>query len=137
VDEGPAAAGWELTASADRDYFTKMDASGIEFPVFYPPRRFTLTGERAVIGRRSTSRALVPEIDLGAAPEDVGVSHTHAVLVRTGGTWSVVDPGSANGTYLNDSVEQLEVNVEHPLADGDRIHVGAWTTLTLQRTARA
>jgi hypothetical protein len=57
------------------------------------------------------------------------------VLVRQpDGTWGVVDSGSANGTYLNDQLEPIPPNQLVPLAEGDRIHVGAWTTITLNRS---
>ncbi len=74
----------------------------------------------------------MPEIDLGAPPEDPGVSHLHAVLLaQPDGTWNLVDPGSTNGTTVNGGSEPIPVNVPKPMADGDRIHVGAWTTITL------
>jgi hypothetical protein len=43
-----------------------------------------------------------------------------------------VDPGSANGTRINDGNEPIAVNVPVPVGAGDRIHIGAWTTITLQ-----
>jgi pSer/pThr/pTyr-binding forkhead associated (FHA) protein len=74
----------------------------------------------------------VPEIDLSAPPEDPGVSHLHAVLLaQPDGTWNLVDPGSTNGTTVNGGTEPIPVNAPLPMADGDRIHVGAWTTITL------
>jgi pSer/pThr/pTyr-binding forkhead associated (FHA) protein len=86
------------------------------------------------IGRGSPSRGVTPEIDLRVAPEDPGVSHTHAVLLaRPGGRWVLVDPGSRNGTCLNGSTATIPVNTEVPVGDGDRIHVGVWTTITLRR----
>uniref|UniRef100_UPI0036F1EE15 FHA domain-containing protein n=1 Tax=Fodinicola feengrottensis TaxID=435914 RepID=UPI0036F1EE15 len=48
--------------------------------------------------------------------------------------WAVVDVGSANGTTLNDDPTALSPNVPRPVAAGDRIHVGAWTTITLRTT---
>jgi hypothetical protein len=60
------------------------------------------------------------------------VSHSHALFVAgAGGTWSVVDLDSANGTYLNDATDPLPANQPTPLHSGDRVHVGAWTTLTV------
>ena len=107
----------------------------IPFPAVYPDRVFSLTTLRAVIGRRSASRGINPEIDLSGAPEDPGVSHMHAVLVGSPeGGWTLIDPGSANGTFLNDSTDPIDTNKAVPVADGDRIHMGAWTTLTLRRT---
>jgi hypothetical protein len=129
-----AAPTWQAIVVADRDYYDRMQAEEIPFPAVYPDRVFSLTTLRAVIGRRSTSRGINPEIDLSGAPEDPGVSHMHAVLVGSPeGGWTLIDPGSANGTFLNDSTDPIDTNRAVPVSDGDRIHMGAWTTLTLRK----
>jgi hypothetical protein len=126
---------WQAVVVADRDYYDRMQAEEIPFPAVYPDRVFSLTTLRTVIGRRSASRGINPEIDLSGAPEDPGVSHMHAVLVGSPeGGWTLIDPGSANGTFLNDSTDPIDTNKAVPVADGDRIHMGAWTTLTLRKT---
>jgi pSer/pThr/pTyr-binding forkhead associated (FHA) protein len=130
-----AAPTWQAVVVADRDYYDRMQAEEIPFPAVYPDRVFSLTTLRVVIGRRSASRGINPEIDLSGAPEDPGVSHMHAVLVGSPeGGWTLIDPGSANGTFLNDSSDPIDTNKAVPVADGDRIHMGAWTTLTLRKT---
>ena len=144
-DSAPPATGgsatpgrWRVVVTADRAYYDRMqavaepDAQVVPFPAFCPQRRFDLAGEQLLIGRRSRSRGVEPDIDLTGPPEDAGVSHSHALLVAgSDGSWSVVDLGSANGTYLNDGTQPLPPHQPHPLASGDRVHVGAWTTLTL------
>lgn len=137
---GPSRAGWIAVIAADRAYYDAViamngpDAARIVFPPFAPERRVPLTEQRVLIGRRSPSRGTDPEIDLRQAPEDPGVSHTHAVLLaRPDGRWSLVDPGSANGTCVNGSTDPIPNNVEVPVGEGDRVHVGAWTTITLTR----
>jgi pSer/pThr/pTyr-binding forkhead associated (FHA) protein len=83
------------------------------------------------IGRRSASRGLEPEIDLTGPPADPGISHLHAVLIaQPDGGWSVLDPGSSNGTQVNGA--DIETGVAVALNPGDRISLGAWTVLTLQ-----
>jgi len=130
-----AAPSWQAVVVADREYYDRMQAEEIPFPAVYPDRVFSLTTLRAVIGRRSASRGINPEIDLSGAPEDPGVSHLHAVLVGSPeGGWTLIDPGSANGTFLNDDTEPIDTNQAVPITDGDRIHMGAWTTLTLRKT---
>lgn len=123
---------------ADRAYFESVvagmgpGAGELSFPPYCPERRVPLIGDQVRIGRRSTSRAILPEIDLSAPPEDPGVSHLHAVLLaQPDGTWNLIDPGSTNGTTVNGGTEPIEVNKPRPMAHGDRIHVGAWTTITL------
>ena len=142
-DAGPEATapGWRLVVVADLAYHGRMlaatapDATPVPFPAFCPERRFALPASQVLIGRRSRSRGIEPDIDLTGPPEDAGVSHAHALLVRDQNGWTVVDLDSANGTYLNDSADPIEANTPVPVADGDRIHLGAWTTLTLTAIA--
>jgi len=139
---GPAPLGAEWTAvvSADRAYYDSVqaaggpDAAGIAFPAYFPQRRFRLAGTEMRIGRHSASSGIDPEIDLSVPPADPGVSRLHAVLIKAAdGTWSVIDPGSANGTAVNGS--EIPAGQAVPLRDGDRIHLGAWTELRVVRGA--
>ncbi|HEX8005245.1 MAG TPA: FHA domain-containing protein [Trebonia sp.] len=132
------AATWTAVVAADRDYYERIqaesdsEAAAIGFPSYCPERRFRLSGAEVRIGRRSASRGLEPEIDLTGPPADPGVSRLHAVLLAgPDGAWSVFDPGSANGTLVNGSEIPRDETV--PLADGDRIHLGAWTRITISR----
>jgi pSer/pThr/pTyr-binding forkhead associated (FHA) protein len=134
----PPASELELLVNADRDYYKAQIERGdiieAEFP--YPKypheRRFTFAQSPIRIGRASASRGIAPEIDLTGPPLDPAVSHLHAQLLRHQEGWVVVDLGSANGTRLNDSEEPLEAETEIPVHRGDRIHLGVWTTITIQ-----
>ncbi|MFB4277713.1 MULTISPECIES: FHA domain-containing protein [unclassified Nonomuraea] len=128
---------WEAVTAADRTYYEKViaeggpDADAVAFPPYCPERSFALHGEQVRIGRRSRARNLAPEIDLTGPPEDPGVSHLHAVLLsQPDGSWLVVDPGSSNGTQVNG--RPLKVNVPVRVGPGDRIHLGAWTVITIR-----
>jgi hypothetical protein len=129
---------WRIVVSADRAFYERMqagavpDADPVTFPVYCPQRQFAITGPEVLIGRRSRSRGIEPQVDLTGPPEDAAVSHMHALLVATPDGWNLVDLDSTNGTYLNDTDEQVPANQPVPVGDGDRIHVGGWTTLTLQ-----
>ena len=132
----PDGGGWTAVVTADRDYYDSVQANGgpgaegISFPVYCPQRRFRLAGAEVRVGRRSAHSGIDPEIDLTGPPADPGVSRLHAVLLRdASGSWSVVDPGSANGTLVNGSEIARDQIV--PLHDGDRIHLGAWTELRI------
>jgi FHA domain-containing protein len=131
--------GWLLIVTADRRYHEFVRDTGnanvdrVTFPEFCPERRFRLRGKELLIGRRSASRGIVPQIDLIGPPEDPAIGHAHAVLVaQPDGAWAVTDLGSRNGTYLNYGTSPVAARVSVPVVDGDQIHVGCWTTLTLR-----
>jgi hypothetical protein len=118
--------------TADRDYYDSNDVGDVQFPLGVPPRTIELAGGQVTIGRRSRSRGTNPALDLAGPPEDPAVSHTHASLLPgDDGTWQLVDHGSTNGTYLNESSDPIAPNQPLPLSPGDRIYLGAWTKITL------
>ena len=133
-----AAATWTAVVAADRAYYDSVqavsdtDAASIMFPAFVPERRYQLSGAEVRIGRRSVSRRIEPEIDLTGPPADPGVSRLHAVLTAgPDGSWSVVDAGSPNGIVVNG--KDVPAGQTVPLRHGDRIHLGAWTVITVVR----
>ncbi len=72
----------------------------------------TVTVERRVrIGRQSDNDLVVV---------DPGVSRHHAEVINSGGSCTLHDLGSTNGTYVNGSVVH-----EHALRDGDQISLGS------------
>lgn len=124
---------WEAVATADRAYYERVAPEGVAFPPHCPDRTFALVGGEVRIGRRSASRGIAPEIDLSGRPEDTGISHLHAILIlQDDGSYSLIDPGSTNGTTVNDDPRPVDHDVPVPLKDGDSFHVGAWTTITLR-----
>ena len=132
---GPMA--WTAVVASDHDYFEDVVAAGgpdsasLTFPDYCPERRFRLAGPEMRIGRRSPSQGLEPEIDLTGPPTDPGVSRMHAVLIaEPDGGWTILDPGSENGTLVNGT--EIAAGVRVPLHDGDRIHLGAWTAITIR-----
>ena len=119
--------------TADRAYYDSQQVGEVQFPVGAPPRVIELPAVPATIGRRSRSLGTDPALDLAIPPEDPAVSHTHASLLPgDDGTWSLVDHGSTNGTFLNESPEPLPANVPRTVRPGDRIYVGAWTRISLE-----
>jgi hypothetical protein len=129
---------WTAVVAADRAYYESVqavsdqDAASIVFPAFFPERRFRLSGAEVRIGRRSVSRHIEPEIDLTGPPTDPGVSRLHAVLIAgPDRNWSVVDAGSPNGIVVNG--KDVPAGQAVPLRHGDRIHLGAWTLITVIR----
>ncbi|GAA2089424.1 hypothetical protein GCM10009801_53730 [Streptomyces albiaxialis] len=136
--QGPGS--WVAVIAPDREYFTAMmgrsgpEAAALNLPAYSPEQQLPLTGNQITIGRRRASTGEAPDIDLARQPEDPGVSHQHAVLVQQpDGSWSVVDQDSTNGTTINGAEDPIQPFVPVPLKEGDRVHVGAWTTITLHR----
>jgi hypothetical protein len=128
---------WTAVVASDHDYFDDVvsaggpDSASLTFPGYCPERQFRLAGPEMRIGRRSASQGLEPEIDLTGPPTDPGVSRMHAALIaEPDGSWTILDPGSENGTLVNGT--ELAAGVRVPLHDGDRIHLGAWTAITIR-----
>ncbi|WNE96599.1 FHA domain-containing protein [Streptomyces luomodiensis] len=136
----PAPGNWIAVVAPDREYFVAMmnrsgpEAAGLNLPAYSPEQQLPLNGHQITIGRRRHSTGEAPDIDLGRQPEDPGVSHQHAILVQQpDGAWAVVDQDSTNGTTINGGEEPIQPFVPVPLRDGDRVHIGAWTTITVRR----
>ena len=128
---------WTAVVAADRDYHKRVIARGgpdtVEFPEVFPERRIQLR-DNMLIGRHNRRQGIQPGIDLGIQPIDHGVSTQHAILRLRDAGPTITDLGSTNGTSINDSDHLLGNGEETPVANGDRIHVGAWTTITIVRS---
>jgi pSer/pThr/pTyr-binding forkhead associated (FHA) protein len=74
--------------------------------------KFVLTGAVTTAGRH-------PDSDIFL--DDITVSRRHVELVHSGGTYTVRDVGSLNGTYLNR--ERIE---EATLSNGDELQIGKY-----------
>jgi FHA domain len=124
---------WELVIVADRHYFERHASQEIAFPAGTEPRRLMLDEAEVRIGRgRVDSDAAV---DLTGAADDPALSRLHAVLARQDdGAYTIEDVGSTNGTEVNGRA--LPTNEPLRLDDGDRIQLGAWTTMTMRRVDR-
>ncbi len=79
--------------------------------------RFLLDSELTLVGRH-------PDSDIFL--DDVTVSRRHAEFYRHGGTFTVRDVGSHNGTYVNrERIEEAE------LTSGDEVQVGKFRLVFL------
>lgn len=133
--ERSSVAVWEAVASVDRRQFERHTAAGIVFPDDQQERSFRLEQAQVRIGRsRARAGEAAPEIDLAGPSQDPGISHMHALLERRpDGSYALRDLGSTNGTSVNDDPAPIGRETGVPLDDGDRIRLGAWTTITLRR----
>jgi len=139
---GEEAAEWVAVVSADHAYFESNQAespdASVEFPTDAAAREVPLVSKEVLIGRRSDSKGIFPAIDLSEPPSDPGVSRRHAILrCQPDGEWVVVDQGSTNGTVVRSAVTPISAGDAVRLHDGDHLHVGAWTRITLRRVGTA
>jgi serine/threonine protein kinase len=135
----PLSVTWTAVVTADRDYYNHIqavndaDTKAISvFPDHYEERSFPLDDKELLIGRRSDRQHVYPDIDLIGPPLDPGIHRRHAKLVPApDGTWMVVDLGMENGIMVNG--RDVPPGDAVPLHAGDRIHLGAWTKITITR----
>jgi hypothetical protein len=87
-----------------------------------------VTAEITNIGRSDVAQGWHPELDLipfgGGAP-DLGVSRHQARIQHENGTYTLLDVGSTNGTFVNGKA--LAYNTPVELHDGDTLAFGAFT----------
>lgn len=76
-----------------------------------------LEGQRVGLGRAASNELCFPD--------DSGLSRQHLYFEKSGDDWSLMDPGSKNGTLLNGD----KVTAPKKLKNGDRIHAGHLTIL--------
>lgn len=138
----PSIGAWVAAVEADRRYYESVvaregpDIAEVTFPNYYPRAEVPLDGAEVRIGRRRVHGSTPPpQVDLAGPPLDPGVSHLHAVLLpmADGAGWSVLDPGSTNGTTINYADDPIALDTVVPLRAGDRVHVGAFTTIVVDR----
>jgi hypothetical protein len=131
-DVGAPARGWRLIVGADRGHYDRMRPDGISFPAAFAQRVFELCGDVVVVGR-GDDRGPGPDIDLAGEPEDVAVSRRHLLLERAGdGSYTLLDPGSTNGTLVNEAEQPLPLGHRIVLKDRDRLFIGAWTRIEVR-----
>lgn len=79
----------------------------------YAGQAFELTGDLMTIGRDATHAI--------ALVNDMGVSRTHAQIVRQADRTLIEDLGSTNGTYVNG----VRISAPTPIKPGDTLQLGA------------
>ena len=128
---------WVMEVATDRDYFERCAPEGVAFPENTPMRSFKLEGSELMVGRRTGLGPGSAADDTTCGVADPAVSRRHArFFLDDDGCLAVVDEGSTNGTRLNGDEERLPSGAVARLTDGDRVHLGAWTTITVHLTNR-
>jgi hypothetical protein len=124
---------WVAEVWVDPDWYGTQEADepcpSAGMPVVMP-----LWETSVLVGRRSVSRNIHPQVDCGA---DHGVSRRHAQLTTDGQRWWAEDLQSSNGTFIGSAGAPLPTQPITPgqrveFAPGDRIYVGAWTRIVVR-----
>jgi hypothetical protein len=122
---------WELVIEADPAYHARFAAGGIVFPQGVAPQRMPVDAAELRIGRFDPKSNGADAPQISGAAEDPALSRCHAVLRRLAdGTYAIEDLGSTNGTEVNG--RPIAAGEPVALGDGDRVHLGAWTGITIR-----
>ena len=93
-----------------------MDATiVVSGPGIAEPATVDLSGERVTVGRLPELNDIALEPD----PEHLVTRAEHCAFERSGSTWSIVDGGSVNGTFVRRAGELKRVEGRLPLRNGD------------------
>ncbi|GAA1752951.1 FHA domain-containing protein [Nostocoides vanveenii] len=124
---------WVAEVWIDPDWYADQQATE-PLPSAGLPAVVPLRVASALIGRKSSSRNIAPDIDCSSDP---GVSRRHAQLTTDGTRWFVEDLQSSNGTFVGPASGPLP---DDPIAVGpktevgdNRIYLGAWTRVVVRR----
>ncbi len=79
------------------------------------PKAIELAGERVTVGRLPDLNDIALEPD----PEHLVTRAEHCAFERAGSTWSIVDGGSVNGTFVRRAEELKRVEGRMSLRNGD------------------
>jgi hypothetical protein len=131
---GPGQLTWVAEVWVDPDWYATQESDepcpSAGMPVVMP-----LWDTSVLVGRRSASRNIHPQVDCGA---DHGVSRRHAQLTTDGQRWWVEDLQSSNGTFVGPAGAPIPTTPVSPgqrteFAPGDRVYVGAWTRIVVRK----
>jgi hypothetical protein len=132
-DATPAELDWVAEVWIDPAWY-EVQESPDTLPSPGLPNIVALRSRSVLIGRKSRSRNINPEID---CEPDTGASRRQAQLTTDGTRWWIEDLESSNGTFVGGASDPLPedpipVGVKRELAPDDRIYVGAWTRLVIR-----
>lgn len=101
-----------------------LQTTGLSLELFHVQTNtsFELPPNLAVIHMGKPNDQIPPDIDVSRLPDNDIVSRIHAEIQVEESTYYIVDAGSSNGTFLNNS--KLEPKQRYPLNLGDKINLG-------------
>ncbi len=129
---------WVAVVSADHRYFESNQAESpddtVTFPTDAEVREVPLTSNEILIGRRSDSKGIFPAIDLSEPPSDPGrVPQARRPAPQPDGDGWSSTRGRPTAPWCAARSPPIKPGDAVRLHDGDHLHVGAWTRITLRR----
>jgi len=129
----PTAFGWVAEVWIDPAWYEAQESPD-PLPSAGLPEIVPLRATSVLVGRRSKSRNIQPEID---CDPDTGVSRRQCQLTTDGTRWWVEDLDSANGTFVGSAAgalpdDPIPVGVKRELNSDERLYIGAWTRLVIR-----
>lgn len=98
----------------------KLVVDGSDDPMVLTPDKLT---KPILMGRRDPITNQAPDLNLDDyAGYRLGVSRRHATIELRDGKLTVMDIGSANGTFINN--RRIPMRQPQPLLEGDRLRLG-------------
>jgi hypothetical protein len=130
----PTSVTWVAEVWVDPDWYGTQE-SDEALPSAGMPEILPLWDSSVLIGRKSVSRNIHPQIDCGS---DHGVSRRHAQLTTDGQRWWAEDLQSSNGTFISPAGAPLPgapipAGQRIEFQPGDRVFVGAWTRVVVRK----
>ncbi|MBD2775648.1 FHA domain-containing protein [Iningainema tapete] len=108
----------------------RLQTTGLSLELFHVQSNtyFELPPNLAIIRIGKPNDQIAPDIDVSLLPDSDFASRNHAEIQVEGSTYYLVDVGSSNGTYLNNT--KLEPRDRYPLNLGDKIELGQGSKIT-------
>lgn len=85
-------------------------------------QEFPMNKDEITLGRRSPADGIFPDVDLTDVDVESYISRRHGRIVNQDGRFLYEDIGSSNGSFVNGT--KLQPNVQAELHDGDRLRLG-------------
>lgn len=114
---------WLTNAEQDDISSTTMESIGIATLLTENGISFPVSEETTVLGRNSSSKNILNDIDLSKLDEKKIISRRHAMIQRINNEFILHDLDSRNGTFINGT--RLSSAKPHTLASGDVIEFGS------------
>lgn len=114
---------WLINSEQDNISSTTMESIGIATLLAENGISFPISEAETILGRNSSSKSILNDIDLSKLDEKKIISRRHAMIQRKNNDFTLHDLDSRNGTYINGI--RLSSTTPHALQNDDVIEFGS------------